>query len=241
MRFLEYVSAQDVKLKFAYHDELNPKLWDGDKLKPEVAKHLLELSELFEEFLKLPDLKVVDRIFTGSNANYNWTSLSDIDLHLVIDISELKEFDADLIAEYLTAKKKVFNDQHDITVYGYDVEFYAQDADEPLIATGVYSLDSEEWVRKPEHEEPHPNNDDIRVKSAELMNRIDDVADGDCDSLDEIEKLKAKIKKMRKAGLAEAGEFSTENLVFKTLRNDGYLEKLDDAKQKAVDSCWSLE
>ena len=106
MRFLEYVSAQDVKLKFAYHDELNPKLWDGDKLKPEVAKHLLELSELFEEFLKLPDLKVVDRIFTGSNANYNWTSLSDIDLHLVIDISELKEFDADLIAEYLTAKKK---------------------------------------------------------------------------------------------------------------------------------------
>jgi len=31
---------------------------------------------------------------------------------------------------------------------------------------------------------------------------------------------------MRTAGLKRAGEFSTENLVFKELRNQGYLDKM---------------
>jgi len=39
------------------------------------------------------------------------------------------------------------------------------------------------------------------------------------------EELKNKIKRYRQAGLDKSGEYSTENLVFKILRNSGYLEK----------------
>ena len=41
-----------------------------------------------------------------------------------------------------------------------------------------------------------------------------------------IKKLKDKIKKLRQTGLDRSGEFSSENLAFKILRNTGYLEKM---------------
>ena len=46
---------------------------------------------------------------------------------------------------------------------------------------------------------------------------------------------------MRKAGLAEAGEFSTENLVFKILRNKGLIDKLADYYNHLIDKGLSLE
>ena len=46
---------------------------------------------------------------------------------------------------------------------------------------------------------------------------------------------------MRKAGLADAGEFSTENLAFKKLRNEGVMNKLRQLKKQEVDKQLSLE
>ena len=55
------------------------------------------------------------------------------------------------------------------------------------------------------------------------------------------EKLLDKIKKMRKAGLAEGGEFSVENLVFKKLRDNGIIERLMKVKKQEYDKKLSLE
>lgn len=41
-----------------------------------------------------------------------------------------------------------------------------------------------------------------------------------------VQKLKDKIKKMRQCGLEKNGQYSIENLAFKALRRNGYLEKL---------------
>ena len=46
---------------------------------------------------------------------------------------------------------------------------------------------------------------------------------------------------MRKSGLAEVGEFSTENMAFKLLRNDGSIDKLKKLKKEKVDKQLSLE
>ena len=54
------------------------------------------------------------------------------------------------------------------------------------------------------------------------------------------EKLLDKIKRMRKAGLAEGGEFSVENLVFKKLRDNGVIEKLMKIKNDEIDKKLSL-
>jgi hypothetical protein len=64
------------------------------------------------------------------------------------------------------------------------------------------------------------------------MNAIDDLKSNanQKDFLKKYEALKNKIKKYRQSGLDKAGEFSVENLVFKVLRNTGYLEKMVEIK-----------
>ena len=56
-----------------------------------------------------------------------------------------------------------------------------------------------------------------------------------------LEVAKDKIMKMRKAGLERKGEFSEENLIFKTLRNTGYIGKLNDVIRNEYDRSVSLD
>ena len=50
-----------------------------------------------------------------------------------------------------------------------------------------------------------------------------------------LKKVWKKIKEGRKAGLEKEGEFSIENLVFKLLRRNGYIQKIMDIRRKAYD------
>ena len=61
------------------------------------------------------------------------------------------------------------------------------------------------------------------------------------ETLKMIQKIKDKLKKFRKCGLEDKGEFSYENLVFKFLRRNGYLGKLSELKNKITDETLSLE
>ena len=50
--------------------------------------HSLEAAKLFID--KLPfEVDVEDITLTGSLANYNWSSYSDVDLHIIIDFTDL--------------------------------------------------------------------------------------------------------------------------------------------------------
>ena len=60
------------------------------------------------------------------------------------------------------------------------------------------------------------------------------------DVVEKSDKIKERIKKMRQAGLDEAGEFSVENMVFKVLRRNGMLERLSDIKTVAYDKSVSI-
>jgi hypothetical protein len=57
---------------------------------------------------------------------------------------------------------------------------------------------------------------------------------------DAIQTLKKKLKMMRGDSIAQGGEFSFGNLVFKELRNLGYLDKLNDYEKTMQDSALSL-
>ena len=46
---------------------------------------------------------------------------------------------------------------------------------------------------------------------------------------------------MRRSGLDSEGEFGVENLAFKILRNQGYLDRLNDAYLNQQDQALSLE
>lgn len=235
---------EHVEVNIEYHEELNPKLWSDNEgeytLHEDVLEALWENSEAFYEFLDMPELQVEDVIITGSSANFNWTASSDLDIHLVVDMKAVEKEFGKLAVNYFSAQKKVFNDLHDIKIKGVPVEFYVQDKEEEHTSTGVYSISSEDWVVKPRYEKPSVDDAAVKTKAAELMTLIKEITQS-CTKADVLEKLMKKLSVMRQAGLDKGGEFSTENLVFKLLRNHGYLDMISDCKTKAYDRNLSVE
>ena len=90
---------------------------------------------------------------------------------------------------------------------------------------GVYSIKNDQWLVHPEKEFPNLADPAITSKVDQYKQKINTLIDSNADD-DAFESLKKKFREMRTAGLKQAGEFSTENLVFKELRNQGYLDRM---------------
>jgi predicted nucleotidyltransferase len=234
-------TPEDIDFKVEYHDKLNPTLWEDDQsLHHDVQEALEDVASAFFEFLDIPKLPVEDVVLTGSSANYNWTESSDLDVHLVVNMKAIEKKFGKLAINYFDAKKKVWNELHDIQIKGIPVELYVQDKDEVHNSTGIYSISEEEWVIEPKYEEPNVDDAAVKAKAAEWISAISDVTVA-CNKADIIEKFMQKLTKLRQAGLDNGGEFSTENLAFKVLRNGGYLDQLAECKTKAFDRELSIE
>ena len=199
---------------------LNPKIWENDDLKPEVKQSLVKIAQAFEKFLGV-DLDVVDYTITGSNANYTWTAFSDLDLHLIIPGTPTDEQ-----RELFTAKKALWGEQHDISIKGLPVECYVQGQDEPHHSTGVYSIKNDSWTVMPKKVKPKIDDASVEAKKDGILRDIESALLGR--DLEKLRTVKDKITQMRKAGLARAGEWSVENLVFKILRNLGLIDQITD-------------
>ena len=217
-----------------FHRRLNPRIWGSDEhLLPEVREKLLAIAADFQEFLGVDDLKVQDLTISGSNAAYSYTSYSDIDLHLVVEMP-----DDPVYQELFNAKKYQYNDEHDIKIAGIPVELYVQPADQEHHSQGIYSIKNQDWTQVPQRRKAKVDDSCVQHKAADLDARIHSaVKSGDADA---INRLWDKIKTMRQTGLEQNGEFGCENITFKLLRNMGCIEKLKAAQTAARDRELSL-
>jgi len=225
-----------IKGNIEYHKELNSDVWKGQKLRIDVQYKLLEIAKRFIEYLEVPNFKLVDVILRGSLTNYNYTQYSDFDLHIVTDFSKL---DCDITEAFYMAKKRIWNDEHDITIKGHEVELYVEDVDVKNVSEGTYSVLNSKWLRIPKHQQPNINDRAVNAKARDIMTQISRAIKAG--SVDDIQRLQDKIKVMRQAGLDKGGEFSTENLAFKIVRNKGYLDKLYKSKNQKFDQELSLD
>lgn len=207
----------------------------------EVKSRLLEIANDFFEFLGI-EFFIHDILLTGSLANYNWSKYSDVDLHIVIDFEETG-YKLDILKEFFDSKKTLWNQNHNITIRKHDVELYVQDIEHEMVSSGVYSVLHNKWIVVPEKTNPKIDDGKILEKGEEYAKQIDGLVskseDGE-DVSDEINNLKDKIKKFRQSGLDEGGEYSYENLTFKLLRRNGYIEKLYDLKSAVTDKKLSI-
>ena len=227
-----------------YNDTLNPNIWDNLKLKPEIKEKLLQIGKDFYADTET-DAPLKDVLFVGSLANYNWSEYSDIDLHVVCDFIQFSDTELSLYEELFKVKKTIFNTNHDIKIFGYEVELYVQNASEAHFSSGVYSVLYDEWDVKPEKEDSNIDTKILKSKINHWKNQIDTVVDNatekDIDEAREyIKKFKEKLKKYRSSGLKKEGEYSYENLVFKYLRRSDYLEKLFNLENNLLDKELSL-
>jgi hypothetical protein len=209
-----------------------------------VRDRLLDIAYEFIEFLGV-DVIISDVVMMGSLANYNWSRFSDVDLHLIADFEQFSEKELPLYEELFELKKTLFNDRHNIKIYGYDVELYVQD-DVKAFSSGEYSVLFDEWKKKPKKEKVEIDTELIKNKSEHWMKIIDEVINNLDDKsmesgVDSINKIKDKLKKYRTSGLEKGGEMSDENLVFKVLRRNGYIGKLFNFKTEYQDKKLSLK
>lgn len=221
-----------------FHDRLNPLLWDSrEHLHPEIHSQLIKIADDFRDSLGVNNLELRDITISGSNAAYSYTPHSDIDLHLIVDLSGVDH--PEIYRELFDAKKAIYNGEHTITIKGIPVELYVQDAAQDHHSQGIYSIINNDWIQIPRRVQADIDDMSVRSKYADLSNRIDKVVK--TEDLTKMNELAAKIKKMRQEGLAEHGEFGPENLVFKMLRNQGHIEQLRTARHEAKSKELSLK
>jgi predicted nucleotidyltransferase len=230
------VSPKAILQQVQFHDRLNPRLWRDIRLRPEVRLKLVEAAIAFYKFLDIDRLIVKDIILTGSNAAYNYTDLSDIDIHLLVDF--VHSTCPDLASNFFDTKKALWSKTYDVTVRTHAIELYVEDVDDPVAANGVYSILHSHWIRIPSRTPPRISDEAIVSKTEELASEIDAVLRRP--SMSRINLMLAKLYDLRQHGLSNGGEFSTENSAFKALRALGYIEKLHDRRTRIRDSQLSL-
>lgn len=236
--FTSYIQ-EAAELTLQYHDKLNPRLWSGYSLKPIVKKKLLEIGKAWAEWANIPEKAIEDVVFVGGNANFNYTDHSDIDVHIIVDREKIPDC-PELIDDYFQDKKQLWALTHKIKIYGHDVELYAQDSKAKFPKNqGVFSLQNNKWVIKPQKHEVDLDNPHIVKKVKEIQGKIENLISSNS-SDESFKHLKDKIKNMRASAIQKSGEFAFENLVFKELRNTGVLDKMNEYIRTRQDEKLSL-
>lgn len=247
----ETINPEDVDLKsFEPKTELQSDIWDSDdRINQIVRRKLLSIARDFIKGLdEIDEIDIEDVIFTGSLANYNWNEEhSDIDLHIVVDLKALSNNEK-INKGYFDAIRKNWNERHeDISIFGYPIEMYVQDKNEPHTSSGIYSLLRDEWIKKPKKGDMEMSDEDsIKDKVAYYTNRVEELEDKMrksrmqddvlMDVYMECEKLMDEIKEMRKSGFADGGdEMNPGNLTFKSLRREGVIERITNMKRLSYD------
>ena len=229
------VESDDLNIKINH--DLNPAIFANGKMRAEVRVKLLKIADDFKQSLGIDLPGLIDITVSGSNAAFNYTSKSDIDLHLVVDVPKLDQ--DELYRELFDAKKFKYNAEHDYKIRGYDVELYVQDSRQKHVSQGIYSINRDEWIKEPKPVSTAIDKSAVHAKYELIKNLIERAVK--TSSFQLASKLRNIIKKYRQAGLEAHGEFGAENLAFKALRANGYMGRLYDLLNNLQDQELSLE
>jgi hypothetical protein len=210
----------ELDLGFEQHNELNPLLWQGEELRPEVKMALLKIAKDFVEYVEVP-FEVKDLVLTGSQLGYYYTKHSDLDLHIIVDFNTV---DCDReAAELFDTKRLLYKKQYDISIRGVPVEVYIEDSNFPAVSA-TYSLGDGGWRVKPDNQPQEIDTEEI-VRMSKIWRTVIGKAI-ESNDLETGRKVLKMLRNYRKLGLKQTGEYGIENLVYKTLRNSKIIEKL---------------
>lgn len=235
----------DVLNSFNIKPNLNPNIWIDFEINPDVKNNLLQIVEGFLLDLEIPqNIKVHDVLLTGSLANFNWSKFSDLDVHIVLDYNQF-DLDPNILDNYFYANKTIWADEHNIKMFDFPVELYVQNLNHKMESKGIYSILKNKWIQKPTKEDFTVDKNKIKSKTNNFIYKLKDIKQDFQDKnfnavISKTKKLKTKIKQMRNAGLERGGEFSLENIVFKTLRRINFMDVINNLKNKAYDQSMSI-
>ena len=221
---------------FEVHNQLNPKLWHNDKLKPEVRKKILQIVDYFKEYIDFP-LDVVDVNIVGSNASFNYTDKSDLDIHIIVSFEFIDE-NKELVNLLYNCKKANFNKEHDIKIKGIDTEVYVEDINSTTISNGIYSVLQDKWIKFPQKID-NIKQIDISKEIKTMSSKLNDILQNG--TLEDVKRAINQLYLIRKNSLAIDGEYGPGNQLFKELRSNGLLDGLKNKVKQLTSQELSLE
>ena len=218
------------------NEELNPKLWNGNKLQEDVKTKIEQIVNKFKESLEQDGIKfnIEDILIVGSNASYNYNSDSDLDVHIITDMSK-EDCDKHHNAILYDLYKSVFNKEYDITINDVEVELYVEDKETTVKSNGIYSL-SKGWIKQPVKENVKKVNVDAEVQ--EWTEKAEKAKSSG--NSEEVDSFIDELYKMRKESIASEGEYGKGNLIFKALRRNKTIEHLMEYKRELENQKLSL-
>lgn len=233
----EEFDPKGARSSLAFRTILNPRIWHKGQVRPEVRLRLLRAAIAFYKFLDVPGLVVEDIVLTGSNCGFTYTPASDIDVHLIVDYA--RSTCPDLAADFFDTKRTLWNTTHRIEIRGHIVEMYVEDAADPARSSGIHSLLKGNWLARPSATPPERHDGAVIAKAGAIAAQIEALLHGNPQPAD-IDALTRRLREMRSSGLMDGGEFSTENLAYKVLRAQGYLDRLRMARIASQDRDLSI-
>ena len=219
----------EMPIQFEKDKNLCQDVFNGTTLRPEVAKKLKEMAEVYR-FCLFEKIKPVDLYIVGSMASYNYRPTSDIDLKLVLDYSKIvnvkdekqvKLLDDDLFKTFVLFQAIRFDE-----INGRRIEVGTCPLTK-IHTSGIYSVKQNRWLKSPNKFTPEIDLSKIQelpqykyyknelLKAIEKKDRV------------KIAKILEDLHIRRDKALKSKGENTTENLMYKKLRNedDGNLFK----------------
>ena len=225
------------------HNTLNPKLWTSDnKLRPAVRERLLRVVQKYIESSDvLTEDDVIDVELLGSNASYNYTQYSDLDVHLIVNM-EAVSCDPTLFQLACNAERSNFNKNYDIKIKGVELEMYVEDVHAGTASNGIYSLYKNEWIKFPSKiTVPNYDDDEEYIKLLDKWKtQATDVLDN-ASIAQQVQNYINNLYNLRRTSIMTDGEFGKGNLVFKEIRNEGLLDALKEKQYELSSKELSLE
>lgn len=220
------------------HNKLNPRIWVDEQLRDEVREKLQEIVEEFILELKENNIpiNVLDAHIVGSNASYNYTRDSDLDVHIIASFDDVTcdSYILNILYNYF---KSYFNDKYDISIHGVPVELYVEDVKSNTVSNGIYSLFNNKWIKFPEP---------IDVPDVDISDDIKQYENMYHSAVDHNDAMEASqliddLYLLRRNSINTDGEYGIGNLIFKEFRNRGWLDNLKEVAAEGKSKQLSLE
>lgn len=216
--------------------ELNPKIWEDKKLREDVRETIIDIVSEFMDNLIIP-VEILDVRVVGSNASYNYTEHSDLDVHIISNL-ELVGSPTEIVQALYNSERSNFNRTHNIRIKGIEVELYVEDVNSAVTSNGIYSVIDDVWIKEPQIIKERS----VKIDKNELQDLVDSVQsvldDGDSGDIKDCIDM---LYLMRKDSIAIDGEYGVGNLLFKEIRNRGLLNALKDKYNEMISDELTLE
>lgn len=214
------------------HTELNPLFWQQEQLDPTIQKKLQRIGTIyFHEIVRaIPGVKLKDILFIGGMANYFYNSDSDIDIHLLIDTSNLSYSD-DFINHYLIYINKYWSTKK-IMLSNYRIELGAYT--DSNSAGGIYSILTNQWLTPPTRATINFSKETLKGVVEQHHHELMQLQDAyamfpttfDCAKFT---RFLGDMSRSRSEGLRREGLTSIENFAYRVMRNLHELESASNA------------